>query len=180
MIVFIINGAPRTGKDTFINLVRKLTKEKVIAYSSIDWVKQMAMYMGWDGKKDTKGRKFLSDIKDTCTEYADIPFQKIVKTLTVYEEFPEHAPRYFCTNIREPLEIQKLVDWCKERKIPCYTVWIRQQKAEQIALDNFLSSGDTQFAEYNYDWIINNDGTIKEFEQEIEFRLNKIGEGVAA
>lgn len=180
MIVLIINGAPRTGKDTFIKLLQKINKERVIAYSSIDWVKHMAHLMGWDGEKDTKGRQFLSDIKDACTDYADIPFKKIIKTIKAHYEFTAITPKYCCVNIRETLEIQKLVAWCTKENIPCHTVWIRNKKAEQKALDSyFISNGDTQYMDHNYDLVINNDGTLMDFEIEIEIKINTL-EKVAA
>lgn len=175
MIVFIINGAPRVGKDTFIELLQEITKENVVPYSSIDWVKEKAKNLGWDGVKDTKGRQFLSDIKDACTEYADIPFQKIVALLSVYNCFPSAAPEYFCTNIREPEEIFKLNIWCMQEGIPCCSVWIRRREAEQKALDTgFISNGDTQFMDYDYDWVIHNDGSKEDFRISIEQGLKEV------
>ena len=152
MIVLIINGAPQVGKDEFIKILSKHNKERVVSVSSIDWIKKQAQWLGWDGVKDKKGRQFLSDLKDVSTKYNDGPFKQIIKPLKVYKDFPQSAPKYFCTCIREPKEITKLRNWCTERKIECYAVWIRRKVAEQKALDeNFLSLGDTQFAEYNYD-----------------------------
>ena len=113
-----------------IKLLQKINKKRVIAYSSIDWVKHMALLLGWDGEKDTKGRQFLSDIKAACTKYADIPFKKITKTIKVYYEVYAITPKYCCVNIRETSEIQKLVGWCAKANIPCHTVWIRNKKAE--------------------------------------------------
>lgn len=162
MIVLIINGAPRVGKDTFINLLSKITEKEIVAYSSIDWVKNTARQIfGWDGTKDTKSRQMLSDLKDLATKWDDIPFRCICTRIGLSLKA---SIDYFCTNIREPSEIQKLCDWCKTKGIPCYSIWIRRKEAEQKALDNhFFSRGDTQFTEFNYDFIIENQTTIDTF-----------------
>jgi predicted kinase len=176
MIVFIINGAPRTGKDTFIHLVKEVSKAKVISYSSIDWVKEMAKKLGWDGVKDAKGRAFLSDLKDACTKYADIPFQKITQLLNIYKTVTHNAPKYFCTNVREPEEIQKLVNWCEAQGVSCYTIWVRKLSAEIAASETAMNHADANYMEYGYDWILHNEGTIEEFKHNITFRLNRIKE----
>ena len=166
MIVLIINGAPRSGKDTFISTLTWEKPGKVIRYSSIDWIKQQALNLGWDGIKDAKGRQFLSDLKNACTNYADIPFKKITeRILSSCNRYSQEAGTvYFCTCVREPEEIYKLKIWCNENKIPCHSILIRRKKAEQKALDEeFTSSGDTRFLDYSYTRVLWNDGSLDEF-----------------
>lgn len=174
MVVFILNGAPRTGKDTFINLLEETSKMQVVRYSSIDWIKDLAKKTGWDGIKDAKGRTFLSELKNAYTKYADIPFQKIKQHI----EECQNSAEYFCTNIREPSEIVKLQLWCDKKGIPCHSLWIRRKSAEQKALDEgFLSTGDTQYLNHNYDYIIDNNETLECFKHDVEVfigHLNKL------
>ena len=122
MIVLIINGAPRSGKDTFINTLTWENSGKVIRCSSIDWIKQQALNLGWDGIKDAKGRQFLSNLKNACTNYADIPFVKIIeRILTSCNRYSwEEDNVYLCTCIRETEEIKKLKIRCDENKIHCH------------------------------------------------------------
>lgn len=163
MIVFILNGAPRVGKDTFINVLPKTFTK---AYSSIDWVKEKAMLLGWDGKKDKKGRDFISEIKDACIKYANLPFNQTKMEL---EEAFDKGYDYFCINIREPTEMTKVVDYCKEEGILCCSVLIRNKAAEQAAkVSGFNSSGDTQYLDYKYDCIIHNDSTKEVFKGMVE------------
>ena len=166
MIVLIINGAPRSGKDTFINTLTWENPGKVIRCSSIDWIKQQALNLGWDGIKDAKGRQFLSDLKNACTNYADIPFKKITeRILSSCNRYSQEAGTvYFCTCVREPEETSKIVKWCDENKIPCHPILVRRKKAEQKALDEeFTSSGDTRFLDYSYTRVLWNDGSLDEF-----------------
>ena len=69
--VVIINGAGESGKGTFVKFCRDILlpyRIFVNNISSIDQVKEVAAGLGWDGKKDDEGRKFLSDLKDLSTE----------------------------------------------------------------------------------------------------------------
>ena len=177
MIVLIINGAPRSGKDTFINILTGENPGKVIRYSSIDWIKQQALNLGWDGIKDAKGRQFLSDLKNACTNYADIPFKKITeRILSSRNRYSQEAGTvYFCTCVREPEEISKLKIWCNENKIPCHPILVRRKVAEQAALDKgFISRGDIQFINYDYPWVIYNDGSFKDFIEKIKQLMEKV------
>ena len=63
MIVLIVNGAPQAGKTTFNEMLKDMADGEVKIYSSIDYVKMIAFTLGWDGIKDDKGRKLLSDLK---------------------------------------------------------------------------------------------------------------------
>jgi len=172
MIVFIINGAPRSGKDTFIDYLRDVTGETVLAFSSIDWVKEMAFKLGWDGVKDTKGRAFCSEIKDACTKYNDKPFKTILEGMakTHTRNYP-----YFATNIREPSEISKLENYCIRNGIPCYSIWIRNFKAEEKAksLDN---TGDTQYMNHTYSYQVRNHYTLGDYKNNVETLIGVIKE----
>ena len=73
--VIVINGMPRSGKDTFVSFVSKYAA--TTNFSSVDFVKDVAHFAGWNGEKDPKSRLFLSKLKELLTEYDDIPYKKI-------------------------------------------------------------------------------------------------------
>ena len=84
--------------------------------STIDFVKRVATQVGWNGLKEPKDRKFLSDLKDLLTEYNDAPFTIVEKQIRQsYFHFnkemgvPEDRIVFF-VHCREPKEIQKFVD----------------------------------------------------------------------
>ena len=58
-VTIVINGRGGVGKDTLCNLAAKHFKVKNI--STITPIKDLAREAGWDGRKDDKARKFLSD-----------------------------------------------------------------------------------------------------------------------
>ena len=81
--IFIINGSGGVGKDTFVELVSTELNDTlkkfhtVENFSSVDKVKEIAIEIGWDGKKREKDRKFLSDLKNLSSNYCDMPFQSM-------------------------------------------------------------------------------------------------------
>lgn len=172
MIVFILNGAPRAGKKTFVNLLDQISELKVRAYSSIDWAKKVARKeFGWTGTKDKESRQLLSDIKELGIIHGDIPFKKVTQRIEI--ELSNHT-NYFCTDIREPSEISKVKYWCEMERIPCYSILIRNPAAERAAIENgFLSRGDTQYLECNYDFSVLNDGGIDDLQPKVEAMLFK-------
>lgn len=166
MKILIINGAPRVGKNTFISFLNEITKNKVFAYSSIDWVKNVASnYLEWDGKKDEKGRAFISEIKDACIKYADIPFKKVI--LEIHKAELSHKYNFFCTNIREPEEIKKLISWCLINKYECKTIWIRRKESE-LAAEKFTNTGDSNYCNYSYNITLKNNSTLENFKKIIK------------
>lgn len=66
--IVIVNGAPGSGKTSFENFCQEIMGDFCQIRSTIDLVKEIAtIYAQWDGKKDLKSRKFLSDLKDLLT-----------------------------------------------------------------------------------------------------------------
>ncbi len=98
--IIVINGAAGSGKDTFVHLVREQADCMVFNLSTVDTIKQIAVsYFKWDGNKDDKGRKLLSDLKDAWTDYCDGPFMEMVDIIS-----RRNDGLIFC-HVREPQEI---------------------------------------------------------------------------
>ena len=80
MKIICVNGFPRSGKDEFCKTV-ETNCSGVYSFSTIDEVKRLATQLGWDGKKDEKGRKFLATLKDCLSEYNDLPTQHTLQQM---------------------------------------------------------------------------------------------------
>ena len=77
MKIAIVNGRGASGKTTFETMVQKIAAargKKVKVTSTIDYVKEVAELLGWDGEKTPENRRFLSDLKDTLTRWRDVPY----------------------------------------------------------------------------------------------------------
>ena len=96
-LVIVINGSGGVGKDTLCDIAAKHYKVKNI--SSITPIKKIAADCGWDGQKDDKSRKFLSDLKLLCVEYNDYPTRW---ALAEYLDFKNTDEDIMFVHIREP------------------------------------------------------------------------------
>lgn len=164
--VVVINGMPGCGKTTFESICHKLCNQGVRGFSkdkrlvvdicsTVDFVKEIAFKCGWDGTKNLKNRKFLSDLKDLLTEWDDIPYKKIEELVYVHAE--ENLDWLLFVDCREPAEIQKL----KER-LNATTVLIRRESVENNEVSNHA---DANVFDYNYDLTISNNSDIIDLEK---------------
>lgn len=151
MKVYVVNGAPGAGKTTFERLVHDLVK-RCANRSTIDPIKEIAYDFGWDGEKDLKGRKLLADLKRAWVEYGDQPYEWLGKELT--EIFDYNKDCVVFIDCREPEEI---VEIC--RRFEAKSVLIRRATAENAETSN---ESDTNVLNYNYDIVIENNGSLSE------------------
>lgn len=151
--VFVINGSGGVGKDTFVELVAIVSGRKALQYSSVDKVKDIARQIGWDGQKDEKSRRFLSDLKILCSDFCDMPFKSMMDANSYFQKEEQYEMIFF--HIREPEEIARAV-----RVFGAKTILIEKSNVPQI-ISNMADGG---VYNYNYDITIHNDGDISDLE----------------
>jgi len=162
--IFIVNGMARAGKDTFHILLNSLVHEKIQKISAIDPIKAYAKEFGWGGDKTEKNRKFLSDLKVMLGEYSDLPFRSLIKKVA---EFYDSYNDVLLIDIREPEEIERAKIAFKAE-----TILIVNDRVPQIT-SNMADAGVNNF---EYDIIIENNGTIEEYcENVIKFINAELG-----
>lgn len=207
--IFILNGKAGSGKDEFIKQYTKLTQTESINHSSIDTIKECALYLGWDGIKTPSGRKLLKDLKELSVWYNDLPFKECVEVI-------ENNPtKNIFIAIREPFEIDKLkrrfpneiqtvlidrtnynsdefispdilqnkpldiTKCCELLRYDFYNVnkndefFDRIEKIGSAYEQGYFDSndkiaGNNTINEIEYDIVVRNDGTLKEFEENIK------------
>jgi len=159
MKVLIMNGASESGKGTVVGYLKELFTFNIEEYSSIDYVKQVAIdSFHWDEQKDTEGRNLLAAIKQLMIAYNDLPITKVIYEITQAILFKVDI---FVVDIREPDEIEKLVNHCKKCKITCHTCRVFNVKAEKKAeLSELSLTGDRLYGEYIYDINIYNNRSL--------------------
>ena len=151
-IVLIVNGKPRAGKDTFALLLNKC--EKVYKYSIIDKVKAVALDCGWKGGKTERDRKFLADLKDLTTKYSDMSYNDVYdKVVDFYCD--EIKERILIIDMREPKDIERAVD-----QFDAISIFIKNDNVPAV----ISNAADANVENFKYDYIIENNGTIQEFE----------------
>lgn len=152
-LVFIINGVAQSGKDEFYLAVKNSYNTENV--SSIGQIREIAKSMGWDGVKDEKSRKLLSDLKDLHTEFNDGPL-KYVST-----KINNSTAQIVICHLREVSEIEKLKWWCVDNGIHVKTILVTRQSSSQDVPQN---TGDLGALEkYDYNVRMSNDGTLHQW-----------------
>lgn len=158
--VVVVNGFPRSGKDTFVNLCKNKLGAFGVSVSTVDFVKYLAEQSGWDGTKTPENRKFLSDLKDLLTEWNDVPWKKVEE---VYDDIKTECFQYglrdsdffLFIHSREPEEIERF-----KEEYGAVTVLVDRREVEGEQSNH----SDADVMNYTYDYIINNNGTLDELE----------------
>ena len=169
MKYFIINGRPRSGKDTFVNFCLEELGAFGKLISTVDFVKEIAARCSWDGTKTPQNRKFLSDLKDLLTNWGDVPYKKTLQEIDMFKFDLD------CWNVsdkgvvfimcREPKEIERF-----ERELNAKSLLIRRASVE---FEQQSNHADSEVLNHKYDYIIENNGTIDELKEKAkEFLKN--------
>ena len=163
--IFVTNGMARCGKDTFAKFMNEIVPTK--KYSSINIVKEYMRRIDIVSEKTEKYRKLLCDMKNALTEYDDIPFKNVKSEILKFQKDSEHE--VMLIDIREPDEIEKV---CKE--FGAKSILIKNDNIKMVT----SNSADANVYNYNYDYIIENNGTLDELKEETKkFYVNNIMEG---
>ena len=156
MKIVIVNGYPCSGKDLLCKFAYE-NRGKVYTYSTIDEVKKLAKIIGWDGQKDERGRKFLSDLKDAMTTYDDLPrkfiLKQISKTMETYRN-KEDSEVIFLVQMREPAEIKRWVELHNAK-----AVFVMRSNMDK----KWGNHADDNVFDYPYDYYLFNNSTIEKW-----------------
>ena len=137
--------------------------------SSITPVLTIAKAGGWNGDKDNKSRKLLSDLKHLFTNYNDLSFHYL-KSQT--EEFLSSDNKILFIHMREPEEIGKYLKYATEKQLTYKTLLIKRDPMEHKIYGN---DADDMVDCYQYDFTYHNDLPLTEVEKDfITFFKNNI------
>lgn len=152
--IFITNGSGTAGKDSFVTAVGKYVP--VYKYSAIDLVKDMLEVAGISRTHKTEETRLLmSDMKDMLTEYGDIPFKDVSAAVMDFKNGLVDADVMFI-DIREPDEIARAV-----KEFGAKTILVRNPNTNKIDSNH----ADRDVENYEYDYIIENNGTLEQLEK---------------
>lgn len=172
MRVYIVNGPPQNGKDTFIDLIKENMKEGYCEkISVVDFVKKVATECGWKGEKGKEDRQFLSDLKRALEKWNDIPFKQVASFYTSfnhtfkYYDMPSDQAALFII-AREPKDIERLSEFFNAK-----TIYIERK---EISFKDFYCDVDEGTELYKYDITIHNEGTLEDLvELALDFIKNE-------
>lgn len=154
--IFVINGEAGCGKDTFVSLCDEVMKDCdynhfVKNVSMVDKVKEIAKIVGWDGKKDPKSRKFLSDLKDLCDEYNQMSYRAVEDEIDSF--LMDSTSGIMFIHAREPKDIERI---CED--FDAYSLVIVRHNYST----NPSNHTDMNVYDYDYNYVVTNPGDSKE------------------
>lgn len=169
MKIVVVNGYGGSGKDTFENFVKDYGTAKgyqIYKTSMIEFVKEEAEKLGWQGGKTLADRRFLSDLKDSLTRWNDSPFQAVKHTIQKCEDW--NVDLLFI-DAREAEDIIRL----KAAYSNVTTLLVLRQKISSRPFGNHADDG---VLDYQYDWVVENNGSLEDLGVAAEVWFNGIVE----
>ena len=167
-MITMIGGRAGEGKSTFAKLCTKSLiddhKEGSALVPFARMVKETAMFMGWNEKKDAKGRKLLQSVGNIGREY-DINLWAD-HAVAYIQELAGTFIYIFIDDWRFPNEGNVVKD--------CYSpvITVRLRRADKFhtlhgtALYNDISEISLPDHDEYYDHVIKNDGTLEQLEEQ--------------
>lgn len=168
MKIIIINGYAGVGKSTFVEMCKK--DYLVTELSTIDPIKDIASKIGWNGQKEPKDRKFLSDLKDLLSRYNDYPFKATINSIYAEVSFMEllkvDAEEIFFVHCREPEEIERF-----KNELGARSLIIRRHGPETVTQ---INHADNNVFNMVYDYTIFNEGSLEDLEKSAKEFMEKL------
>jgi hypothetical protein len=152
-MTIVINGRGGVGKDTLCDCAAAAYRVRNI--SSVDPIKAIARMHGWNGEKDLKSRKFLSDLKRVFTEYNDLPNRYMMQQ---HAEFLACDEQILFVHIRESDQIASFVKLMEGHTV--LTLLIRRDDGKPVGHYGNVSDDDVE--SYPYDYYYDNNAPLEE------------------
>ena len=157
--IFIINGKPTAGKDTFVSYVTEEAKDEfeVLNVSTVDKVKEAAVILGWNGIKTDSARLFLSELKDLSSKFFDGPAKYCYSVASSLKD-----NQILFIHCREPEEIDKM-----KKMLDCFTIYIDRTLEGQTTSNH----ADAEVTNYKYDYVIDNNSSLDDLRERAKMFL---------
>ena len=155
-LAIVINGQPSVGKDTICDII--MNKYNAMKVSAIDPIVEIALKYGWDGVKNNKSRKFLSDLKRAFIDFNDMPNRYLLEK---YKGFIAGDYDILFLHIREIDQIESFKKSIDSGK--CITLLI-QKDTDNLHPASFGNYSDDNTNNYSYDYYYVNNGSLDNLE----------------
>lgn len=154
--VFVINGFPGSGKDTFVELVAEIMKSRGLGYvrnyHSSDMVKGVFKHLGWDGKKTPEIRNFMAEVIEGSNNLFDTAFKEALRLYVALEK--EGTQGILFIHERKPVNIARLCNTFKAKSI------LIERGTPEFTEDLPTNKADREVLDYTYRIHIDNNGSL--------------------
>lgn len=172
--VIVLNGAPRAGKDTVAEMIKQIHPQ-TINVSLAEPAKRVMRFLGKNPTDKTpETRAFLCDLKNLLDEYYDESFNYLEKEIRLYTDELvrygfEDTAFYVIVHSREPEDIKRI-----KTKYNAITVLVEGSKDRIISAADASNEADRHIHDIEYDYTINNKGTLEELNKNVLKFLQEI------
>lgn len=160
MLIIMIAGKAGAGKDEAASIICK-NYDRAKRFAFADNLKTMARSLGWDGKKDEKGRLFLQQLGTVGRQYNPDVWAKFVEWQIRDELLDTHNNVFVIPDFRFPNEYKVLHK--KWRDI--ITINIIGRAADLGKNANDIS--ENSLNKFKFDYTIDNSGTKEELKKKV-------------
>ena len=157
MITLCISGKATSGKTTAAQIICEEFLAESFAFG--DGVKRVALELGWDGKKDARGRKLLQSTGRVGREYnSDLWVNKSIQEAKRLSPWNKDSICIF-SDCRYPNEIARV----KHEMYNVITMIVRRDGVKALKDDS-----ETSLDNYgNWDVVVDNNGSLEEFRSKV-------------
>lgn len=160
--VIIVNGKPRSGKDTVSKYITEYCEEQGTycdVWSTIDVEKEiLEEYVKQYDTTSNIDRAFLSDLKQLLNEYYNYTFESFKSIIDLNDGI-------IIIHTREWEEIQNFKIYCEQNNINFITIFVTGKFQQEM----FTNVSDKYCDDYynHYDYKIHNYGTLEELRENV-------------
>lgn len=173
--LIIVNGSPRCGKDTFVNMFYVECREKygresckILTYSTVDTVKDIAeRFFDYKGEKNPYWRQKLSNMKVFFDKEFNLSNNEIKEHLNVlnHNKFKDQF-KALTVMIREPQQIKEVVEMVEKEyndSTDVYTIFIDSNRADKTQEND----ADKNVENYTYDIYVANNYSLEHLREKV-------------
>jgi hypothetical protein len=159
--IFIVNGCPESGKDSFVNFCKGILPENSCeSYSIIDPFKDILKLFGWAGEKTPELRKLLADMEDFSHENSKFGI------INLFSRIKNNNKEVIFIFIRKPERIQEFIRYYyrnidREGMADIFKVILVSRPEFSINVSNDADEESTILA-FKYDLVILNNGSLND------------------
>lgn len=173
MLIYLISGKARTGKDTVASIIKKNCVEKNLRHINLQfsfYIKQYAMKItDWDGTEETKPREFLQMLGTEIIRNqidSDLFIRRVDEDVKVYSKFFDIIT---ISDVRLINEIEYF------RKNYDSMISIHMIRDEEKTNEHSNHQTEEELNSYNkFDYVIDNNGSLEELENKVDDILKRI------
>lgn len=162
--MIILTGEAGVGKDTYADRLTAAAADDGISVHRITFarvLKDMAEKLGWNGRKDEKGRTLLQELGKLVKEYHGHEFFA-EKAFEGVEPQEGKENLFIVTDLRFLSEYYYVLTWAKQRNISCTVVRIDRDRdknwTSSLTEEQKKDVSENNWKTIDPDILVHNDG----------------------